>query len=976
MTKRLIRVAKDLNVRISVLVEHLQKQGFEIENSPRAKVTDEAYEVLLRDFEKSIIIKSQADYLTIGSRIKKNEVEKREEQERERKKRAEEEHLLKELERLKKEEARIQREKEKAAAKEQERLRKILELKGIKIKGEIDSNRFKKPRKKRLDNNKTDKTAQSNVGNQRKSRRDVREMPKTEKAAVDIKNNINHNIYNALQQEKKITQFFIGSIPFQWNYTIAHYTAELTEAVDFTLFDKVICGILQIDEVASLEKIGTILGMNVVDNPDQKQYLDPAEKEILIEALQLLEEYEMITTGDTYYSRCRLTATGKEYAKQGRKFKVTENVPFQLYFDTLSDQHQSAKQRFQNITGNRSNIKPDFDLLEDNLMRTVAAVQAPNIYNPNPEQLRSFRDAILDKQKTQSFSIELHVCLVADVETQDYDLKVYIPELDKFDANFSNALNEMPEFKEVLMLQLTQQFHFPYAVESAVLEHQNYLIKRQKEVNILLENKEVEQAQSVVKATYSESNFIDKTYFINHLKTFITKDYQEIWLVFDELDKTILANLTKLVEGFDLSIETSLFIVVPNEINIKSDIPNVWILNSDEIEVTQFFFKKADDFKTYITEDYPIRILIDATETTVNHVVYGKKDIDVNLEADYYNYRNQVIENCLSDKVKLLTELCKNSEKQKVTKQTILEFQQLNQAFSFIDKQERYSSIKSFKEVHATQLYKLKRQLRKSVLQELNTLNQQLSETEFKELKAFEPIYQQLENVKSNLYADDEKSNNLFKSVKELVQQKEQALKDELVKKTYIIDTNVFVEEPNILDWIIGNNYAVVSGKVVDELDNLKKKSELRSNVNRAIRSIKIAQNKKQIKNNFGDKSLLPDGFDGRSADNLILSVAIMYQNQKNINPVLLTSDNAFQVKANMLNIRTIDLETFLKENPKETGKKEQQQRKPENRNQENRQNRNQGNRKRRKPKNQQTNERREQNNNQRRRKKRRKPKK
>ncbi len=40
MTKRLIRVAKDLNVRISVLVEHLQKQGFEIENSPRAKVTD------------------------------------------------------------------------------------------------------------------------------------------------------------------------------------------------------------------------------------------------------------------------------------------------------------------------------------------------------------------------------------------------------------------------------------------------------------------------------------------------------------------------------------------------------------------------------------------------------------------------------------------------------------------------------------------------------------------------------------------------------------------------------------------------------------------------------------------------------------------------------------------------------------------------------------------------------------------------
>ena len=106
MAKRLIKVAKDLNVGISTLVEHLQKQGFEVENSPRAKVSDEAYKVLLRDFEKSIAIKSQADQLTIGSRIKKNEAEKREEQEKERKKKEEAARLQKaEEERKKKAEA-------------------------------------------------------------------------------------------------------------------------------------------------------------------------------------------------------------------------------------------------------------------------------------------------------------------------------------------------------------------------------------------------------------------------------------------------------------------------------------------------------------------------------------------------------------------------------------------------------------------------------------------------------------------------------------------------------------------------------------------------------------------------------------------------------------------------------------------------------------------------------------------------------
>lgn len=159
MAKRLIKVAKDLNVGIGTLVEHLQKKGFDVENSPRAKVTDEAYEVLLREFEKSIAIKSQADQLTIGSRIKKSETEKKEELERERKKREEEarvrkeseerkkreeeERVRKELEKLKREEAekeaQIQREKEKAAA-EKARIEKEKEesKKGLKVIDKID----------------------------------------------------------------------------------------------------------------------------------------------------------------------------------------------------------------------------------------------------------------------------------------------------------------------------------------------------------------------------------------------------------------------------------------------------------------------------------------------------------------------------------------------------------------------------------------------------------------------------------------------------------------------------------------------------------------------------------------------------------------------------------------------------------------------------------------------------------------------
>ncbi|KAA3625516.1 MAG: translation initiation factor IF-2 [Bacteroidetes bacterium] len=66
--KRLIKVAKELNVGIHTIVEHLNGAGFEIDEKPTAKVTDEMYTELLNKFQKSIAIKEKADKLIIGTR--------------------------------------------------------------------------------------------------------------------------------------------------------------------------------------------------------------------------------------------------------------------------------------------------------------------------------------------------------------------------------------------------------------------------------------------------------------------------------------------------------------------------------------------------------------------------------------------------------------------------------------------------------------------------------------------------------------------------------------------------------------------------------------------------------------------------------------------------------------------------------------------------------------------------------------------
>lgn len=68
MEKRLVKIAKELNVGTTTIVEHLTNRGFDIENKPTAKITDEMYAELLKEFSKSIAIKEQADQLVIGTR--------------------------------------------------------------------------------------------------------------------------------------------------------------------------------------------------------------------------------------------------------------------------------------------------------------------------------------------------------------------------------------------------------------------------------------------------------------------------------------------------------------------------------------------------------------------------------------------------------------------------------------------------------------------------------------------------------------------------------------------------------------------------------------------------------------------------------------------------------------------------------------------------------------------------------------------
>lgn len=138
--------------------------------------------------------------------------------------------------------------------------------------------------------------------------------------------------------------------------------------------------------------------------------------------------------------------------------------------------------------------------------------------------------------------------------------------------------------------------------------------------------------------------------------------------------------------------------------------------------------------------------------------------------------------------------------------------------------------------------------------------------------------------------------------------------KKEIIKgkeNIYIVDTNVFVDCPDIISKIDIKYSIVLSAKVIDELDYLKiSLTEVQKrNVQKALRLINVNIDKRGIKMDTADLTLLPPDFNKKSPDNFILSVALKYKEE---NPIMLTSDNGLQIKSKGLGITTITLKSFL----------------------------------------------------------------
>ncbi len=123
-----------------------------------------------------------------------------------------------------------------------------------------------------------------------------------------------------------------------------------------------------------------------------------------------------------------------------------------------------------------------------------------------------------------------------------------------------------------------------------------------------------------------------------------------------------------------------------------------------------------------------------------------------------------------------------------------------------------------------------------------------------------------------------------------------------LSQNIYVIDTNIFLNNPYILNIFDGElDLIIIPQKVIDELDGLKKNQKEKNNAYNSICSIDSKKNLKNIIISPSFTNELPIDLNKNQPDNIILSIALKY------NSMLLTNDRGLKVKAEFLNLIVFD---------------------------------------------------------------------
>lgn len=727
-------------------------------------------------------------------------------------------------------------------------------------------------------------------------------------------------IYSEIFQEKSITEKYLGYASFNWEYSSIKYNADCTLAIPFDLFDKVIVEILSVDDVLSIEQIGEILGMNLIHKPENQQYKDEAEYDILRIALDNLKDYNMIEIGDTSYSSCKLTRDGKLFAAKGYKFRVEENKPFIIFFDHTSSNHQQAKKEFETIKGKQVQINSEFDFLDETLLQSIAEIQVPEIHNPKLGN--SFINSRIDFKNSSSFNLNISVSLLFDIETKQSRFVAVEPISKKVNQYFTDFLNKN---KQEFLNLFEQDIKEGTLVDSENSYLEKLIQDKQKIQNLI--STKPQDALIASKKANAESDFVDQEYFWLNLNEFVSNETEELFLLIPEPTDFSISKINQLAEQKETP---SLFVVFQHStdetVNSKIKQLHQFSTKTDN-KLFVSVYREVNSFECLIRNKKGIYTLTEIplefknAEIHFSKVFYKKEFGNQNeLPIQYVEIKKTFADDYLKYIENDIDEISENEiENELVNKKFILEqFNIGKKANVFLTTELNSESKKSLhgiiKDIEK-HISGLKNRHQLFLIDKLSEFTKRFEENNKEKLEDIVQLQNSVTDLEADFFDDYSGIKATSKVLKENLTIEIKRIKDEILAKTYIIDTNVFIKEPDIISKIDPKHYVALSLTVIEELDKLKTIAETKANAVKAIININSALKKSsnakfsRVRKARADLTLLPDELQKKTADNLLLSLGIVY---KKNNPVLLTLDRNFQSKAMMLEIPLITIYELL----------------------------------------------------------------
>jgi rRNA-processing protein FCF1 len=709
---------------------------------------------------------------------------------------------------------------------------------------------------------------------------------------------IDIEIYKHISNEMEVTEIYLGHIPFAFHYTQAQYKATCTEAFPFNPFDKVICELLKVEEQLSLENIGDILGMNVYESENPKRYLDLAEKEILTEALQSLasSDFRMIEGGDIKFSSCRLTPIGREYAEKKSKFKITANKPFTIFFDHTTSKHTQAKQHFEFVDGKLSGKEFAIELADEAALKEIAEVQIPEIYNIAKQY--SFTDAVLLKQK--NMLVQYPVAITYNIKENIYRLYCYDTANKRTHNYFNDWLNNNQEVKQ----QLIDDFAFNNSTET--VQSNSIFGQVAEQLSAYPENTKVHS----VKSELLNKEFVDEQLFYSSFSELInSKEKVELYLCLPFASETVFKSLSEIVQKSE-NEDSRFYFVFPVELSekiqnnfnqleiISKEVENLYVMQQAVKSFSLCSKKETDSF------------YIEINSSSINNIpknFFQRKNWDA---------RSTKIENYLLEKFsdKYALQICDEvNEAVNVYIEEAVSKEQLDELAYFQFKLEPFANIgKQAETVNLTlELIESFRTERIELLEE--KLENQLDEIETKlatdfDEKEFVEIQKAFNATKAEIVFEDSEAFTRSKSLEIIIATKKEEFAEAKRIFTFIIDTNAFIKDPEIISKIQAKNKVIIAAKVLDELDGFKANPQLKEVASKSIREI-FADKNKNIHRAKANVKLLPIDFNKRAPDNLILAVALIYKDKHGI---LITDDKGLHEKAKTVEMEVITYDNFI----------------------------------------------------------------